>query len=232
MREKTTRIELSLCFLHSALILLTVFCVLARLVSTSYTDPRTLALAYAYVGGSIAYALLVAYYKSKLQFYRLLLIESAALVLFAILAGVLIGNNVVPVAFETAIGGEISWTWILVLLLIVFLRRQTKEAPFQLRAFLPKLASVYSIGLLVLVDIIIWRRIEVFFLASSPDSVSGPAVVNMTLQYGMVIAMIPGAILEAWYPGLADSYIKDSSQVFEESLRTKLLKYSVAYLRV
>jgi O-antigen/teichoic acid export membrane protein len=229
MREKVTRVELLFSYLHS-IALLSILYVIARLASVTLAESAIVRLLYAYVGFSIAYTLLVAFWKSRLQFFRLLFVEFTVAVLFGALVALVVWRKIIPVTFETAVGGEVVWTSLLVLVLFLLLARERKDEPFEPRTFFRKLASVYSIGALVLVDIVIWRRIEIFFLALSPDAISGPAVVNMTLQYALVMTMIPGAILEAWYPRLADSFVKDSNHRFAESLRPKLAKYSAVYL--
>jgi O-antigen/teichoic acid export membrane protein len=65
------------------------------------------------------------------------------------------------------------------------------------------LRSVYSVGVLVLLDVLIWRRLELYFLQASPDGLKGVAVFGLASQVATLALLVPGAMLEAWSPGLA-----------------------------
>jgi len=65
------------------------------------------------------------------------------------------------------------------------------------------LPSVYSVGGLVLLDLLIWRRLEVYFLQVSPDGLRGVAVFGLASQISALLLLLPWAILEAWSPALA-----------------------------
>jgi len=66
-----------------------------------------------------------------------------------------------------------------------------------------ELRSVYSVGMLVLLDVLIWRRLELYFLQASPDGLKGVAVFGLASQVATLALLVPGAMVEAWSPGLA-----------------------------
>lgn len=63
--------------------------------------------------------------------------------------------------------------------------------------------GVYSVGALVLIDVMFFRRLEVYFLERSPDGLAGVAVLGLALQIAAVALLVPTALLEAWQPRLA-----------------------------
>jgi Na+-driven multidrug efflux pump len=64
-------------------------------------------------------------------------------------------------------------------------------------------ASIYSVGLLALLDVVIFRRLEVYFLERSPDGLAGVAVLGLAFQIATVALLVPTAMLEAWQPRFA-----------------------------
>jgi len=64
-------------------------------------------------------------------------------------------------------------------------------------------ASIYSVGMLALLDVVVFRRLEVYFLERSPDGLAGVAVLGLSLQIATVALLVPTALLEAWQPRFA-----------------------------
>lgn len=65
------------------------------------------------------------------------------------------------------------------------------------------LADIYSVGALVLLDVVLFRRLEVYFLERSPDGLVGVAVLGLSLQIVSIALLVPTALLETWQPRLA-----------------------------
>jgi len=59
------------------------------------------------------------------------------------------------------------------------------------------------VGMLALLDVVVFRRLEVYFLERSPDGLAGVAVLGLSLQIATVALLIPTAMLEAWQPRFA-----------------------------
>jgi hypothetical protein len=64
-------------------------------------------------------------------------------------------------------------------------------------------ANVYTVGTLTLLDVVLFRRLEVYFLERSPDGLAGVAVLGLSLQIATVALLVPTALLEAWQPRFA-----------------------------
>jgi O-antigen/teichoic acid export membrane protein len=64
-------------------------------------------------------------------------------------------------------------------------------------------ANIYTVGALVLLDVVLFRRVEVYFLERSPDGLTGVAVLGLSLQIAAVALLVPTALLEAWQPRFA-----------------------------
>lgn len=79
------------------------------------------------------------------------------------------------------------------------------------------LPSVYSVGALVLLDVLIWRRTEMYFLQASPDGVQGVAVFGLATQLAGIFLLVPAAIIDAWFPQIAGMFREparpDSSEI-------------------
>ena len=104
-------------------------------------------------------------------------------------------------------------------------RSEAQPAPAPMR-WKQVLIPVYGIGGLVLIDIIIWRRIEIFFLQASPSGTEGVAVFGLAIQLAMTALLLPAAVLEAWYPDFAAAWGRAD---FEELLRRRLRHYRLLY---
>jgi O-antigen/teichoic acid export membrane protein len=57
--------------------------------------------------------------------------------------------------------------------------------------------------MLALLDVVLFRRLEVYFLERSPDGLAGVAVLGLALQIATVALLVPTALLEAWQPRFA-----------------------------
>jgi len=68
------------------------------------------------------------------------------------------------------------------------------------------LRSVYSVGGLVLLDLLIWRRLEIYFLQASPDGLRGVAVFGLASQLSSLLLLVPSAFAEAWSPAYAADF--------------------------
>ncbi len=64
-------------------------------------------------------------------------------------------------------------------------------------------ANLYTVGTLALLDVVLFRRLEVYFLERSPDGLAGVAVLGLSLQIATVALLVPTALLEAWQPRFA-----------------------------
>lgn len=98
-------------------------------------------------------------------------------------------------------------------------RDQTAEAPAA--PFPALLGNVYSVGGLVLLDVVLFRRLEVYFLERSPDGLAGVAVLGLALQIASVALLVPTTLLEAWQPKLALIRRTGSDRAFEREVRRR-----------
>jgi hypothetical protein len=80
-------------------------------------------------------------------------------------------------------------------------------------------ASIYTVGTLGLLDVVVFRRLEVYFLEHSPDGLAGVAVLGLALQIATVVLLIPTALLEAWQPRFAIAASEDSQALEREVAR-------------
>jgi hypothetical protein len=77
------------------------------------------------------------------------------------------------------------------------------------------LADIYSVGALVLLDVVLFRRLEVYFLERSPDGLVGVAVLGLSLQIVSIALLVPTALLETWQPRLALAQSSGGDAAFE-----------------
>jgi O-antigen/teichoic acid export membrane protein len=102
-------------------------------------------------------------------------------------------------------------------------RGQMAESP---AAPLPTLfADVYSVGGLVLLDVVLFRRLEVYFLERSPDGLAGVAVLGLALQIAAVAMLVPTALLEAWQPKLAVLRRSGGQAAFAQEVRRRVRQF-------
>ena len=114
------------------------------------------------------------------------------------------------------------------LVLVVALRRKSHEEttaapPVALPAFL---SDVYSVGILVLFDVVLFRRLEVYFLERSPDGLAGVAVLGLALQIAAVAMLVPTALLEAWQPKVALLRRDGGQSAFEADVRRRARQFA------
>jgi hypothetical protein len=109
--------------------------------------------------------------------------------------------------------------------------RRQRLAPSELRfgGLRPHLPSVYWIGLIVVFDLFIWSRIEVYFLEHSPDGLLGVAVFGLAVQLSTLPLVPIMGILEAWYPTFASSF-DQGEQAFASILQRRRRAYRTVYL--
>ncbi len=115
-----------------------------------------------------------------------------------------------------ATAGVVAGLWLLKV------RSETREYIFQREnsaySYYRILREIYGIGLLVLMDAILWRRIELFFL----ESTHGPTaagVFALGSQLGEIACLPMAAILEVWYPGLSETWARRKGEWEREWMR-------------
>jgi O-antigen/teichoic acid export membrane protein len=178
----------------------------------------------------IIYQCETAFIKSKRLFKIILFTEAAAYLVFLIFLWLAKYQLKIVFNYRMIFLSEIFWSATLIIILTsVILKGKNTIQPFHIKSFLQKLRGVYSIGLLVIIDIIIWRRVEILFLAHSPDAAFGPAIINITLQVAAIIVMVPAAVLEAWYPEISQVYLERNPEKLLSMLKAKNKKYFIFY---
>lgn len=70
------------------------------------------------------------------------------------------------------------------------------------------LGAVYSVGALASLDILLWSRIEMYFLGASPDGLQGVAVFGLSIKLANILMLAPAATIEAWYPQIASAWCR------------------------
>jgi O-antigen/teichoic acid export membrane protein len=115
--------------------------------------------------------------------------------------------------------------------LVILTVGASRLADDERRLSLPELVlrPTYSIGFLVLLDVLLLRRIEVYFLASSPDGLRAIAVFALAAQMANLLMIVPSAILEAWFPQIAAAS-RESAQSVLEFWRQRRIRYSALYV--
>jgi len=98
----------------------------------------------------------------------------------------------------------------------------------EVREYLP---SVYSVGVVVLFDVVIFRRLEVYFLQESPAGLQGVAVFGLSAQIFNMVLLVPSAMIEAWGPTFARSFRSGPSE-FAQTVQQKLGKYRKLYVLI
>ena len=112
------------------------------------------------------------------------------------------------------------------MVLVLSLRRRRDGSEASSPPRLPTLfGDVYSVGGLVLLDVVLFRRLEVYFLERSPDGLAGVAVLGLALQIASVALLVPTALLEAWQPKLAVIRRSGGAHAFEEDVRRRVRQF-------
>jgi O-antigen/teichoic acid export membrane protein len=78
--------------------------------------------------------------------------------------------------------------------------------------------EIYEIGFFVLIDAILWRRIELFFLERILG-LTAAGVFAFGLQLGDIAWLPIGAILEVWYSKMSETYSRRRDEWKNEWLR-------------
>jgi O-antigen/teichoic acid export membrane protein len=153
---------------------------------------------------TIAAALLGAGAKARFAFRTSFVGEAAGAGVLAIAATLAITSARAGEALSNPTRAVLVEATALAVTMLVLLRAhrppaRDAEAPAR-RAVL---ANVYSVGTLVMLDVVVFRRLEVYFLERSPDGLAGVAVLGLSLQIATVALLVPTALLEAWQPRFA-----------------------------
>jgi O-antigen/teichoic acid export membrane protein len=113
------------------------------------------------------------------------------------------------------------------LVTFVLVKRARLSRPeLTLRGTTVLLRSVYSVGFLVLLDLVIWRRVEVYFLEHSPSGLTGVAVFGLAIQLANMLLLVPTSLVETWQPQFA-MYYRDSRSVFVRYYTNRRYTYLV-----
>jgi hypothetical protein len=94
------------------------------------------------------------------------------------------------------------------------------------------LGDIYSVGALVLLDVVLFRRLEVYFLERSPDGLAGVAVLGLSLQIVSVALLVPTALLETWQPRLALAQSTGGDTAFEGEVARRGRRFAPLMLGV
>ena len=229
MREKLTRKELIIYISHS--VLLTIISLKIESLIGIQFPTEVYLIGSVYLIFAIIYQCETAFIKSRRLFKNVLYAEISSFLTFFIFFFIIKDKLNILFDYKIVFISEIFWYLVLIMILTtLILVRKEINIKFNLQQFFQKFKGIYSIGFLVVIDIIIWRRLEIFFLASSPDASFGPAIINLTLLVAGVIVMIPGSILEAWYPEISQVYLETSKDELLILLKRKIKKFFIFYL--
>ena len=230
LREPHRELPMLGLFLHSLAIAAAVLVVLALTIARY--DFAFQALVAAGAVATILYLQFAMRAKSRFQFGRVLRSEVLASAVFC--AGIL-GIALVAwtgsrdaIDYRAMAAVEVLATAAIVVSLI--LGRNGRLTPAErsvsdTRRYLP---SVYSVGILILFEVIIWRRLEVYFLQESPDGLQGVAVYGLATQLANIFLLFPMAMIEAWWPSFAKSFGASSRDYFD-TISRKFPKYNLIY---
>lgn len=178
----------------------------------------------------VAYKLAGARARSALAFRATLASEAAVATTFLI-AGITMealrrGCGARCPSGNTAVIAEALAFGMGALVLVVAPSLRPSREELSIRGVRPWLPWVYSIGLLSLLDVVLLRRIEVYFLELSPDGLPGVAAFSLAAQFGSMIQLLPVAMIETWQPQLARLWESDRegfAQAFHRIQRIHLL---------
>jgi O-antigen/teichoic acid export membrane protein len=232
LREPNRELPMLGLFLHSLAIAVAVLLALALTIAKY--DWLFQALVAASAISMILYLQFTMRAKSRFQFGRVLRAEATGSVVF--LAGI-IGISIATVSLGkhwldySAMGVvEILATTAIVVSLVTGAGRLTpiERGVRDTRRYLP---GVYSVGVVVLFDVIIWRRLEVYFLQQSPAGLQGVAVFGLATQLANLYLLVPGAMIEAWGPSFARSYGVGPAEFFQ-TFGQKMSNYRKLYVLV
>jgi O-antigen/teichoic acid export membrane protein len=226
LRQPGRKLPIAGLFLHSLLVALIVL-FLFRLragIEDRWYGPLVTAMTVTL----ICYGILVARAKASNGFAGVFHAESVgAIALVLALGGLMLvqlGHESRDLSYVTVASLEIGATLVVVVVLMVARTTRITREEVALAGTAAALPSVYSVGLLVLLDLLIFRRIEMYFLEASPDGLHGVAVFGLGVQFANLFLLFPGAMVEAWMPGLAVQFTRGWSE-FEERLHANRQAY-------
>src|SRR5260370_18669460 len=177
---------------------------------------------------TVAYKGFGARARARLGFDASLLAElsvTAVLALSAVafyLAGRHCTNACVSGALPVAI--EALALFVAAVVIITTKATRLRRSELSLRNTSKFLPFVYSVGVLITLDVVLLRRVEVFFLQRSPDGAEGVAVFTLALQFATLLQLIPLAVLDTWQPQLAILW-HDNREEFFTVFRQIQLRY-------
>lgn len=217
--------------LHSSALALAVLAVVTAVAPPG--DGTVIGVAAIAICGTAVYTLLAARAKARFAFGTSLRAEiCAALVLLAGVAVLFVrGRTCGADCTSPAFPVLVEAIAVIGAALIFLTARSTRleRSDCSTRGTRPLLASVYSVGFLAVLDMIIWRRLDVYFLERSPDGLTGVAVFGLALQFATLLLLVPTAMLETWQPRLAILYRTDRA-AFHETVRSKRRLFSLGLL--
>ena len=213
--------------LHSGVLAAAVIALAALVIPTLRIAHGTTILA-VLAFATIAATLLGARAKAAFAFVTSCVAEgagAAVLVLAAVVASISTAGR----AWITPATAILIESAALVATAIVLLRRRpTHDTPSD-SATTPSpralFANIYAVGALTLLDVVLFRRLEVYFLERSPDGLTGVAVLGLSLQIATVALLIPTALLEAWQPRFA-VVAASGHAAFERELAERRAKFA------
>ena len=153
---------------------------------------------------TVAATLLGAGAKARFAFRTSFLGEAAGAVVLMIAATAAIISTTAREALANPSRPVLIEASALAITMLVFLRgRRPSPADATTPPSRAVFANVYTVGTLALMDVVLFRRLEVYFLERSPDGLTGVAVLGLSLQIATVALLVPTALLEAWQPRFA-----------------------------
>jgi O-antigen/teichoic acid export membrane protein len=230
LREPTRELPMAGLFLHSLSLAAAVLFILSFSVA-DYHWPFQVLVA----GGAVAmilYLQLSMRAKSRFQFARVLRSEALGSVVFC--SAILLISIAASrwgrgwIDYRIVGGVEILATGAILVSLLSGKEGRLSKFERGVRETRQHLASVYSVGVVVLFDVIIFRRLEVYFLEKSPSGLEGVAVFGLSAQIFTMFLLVPGAMIEAWGPSFARSHFTGRSE-FLKTVRGKLVNYRKLY---
>ncbi|HET9233931.1 MAG TPA: hypothetical protein VFP10_07320 [Candidatus Eisenbacteria bacterium] len=181
----------------------------------------------------ILYLVLIARTKSRLQFGHVLRSEAmgSAVFVLAILSISVILRTKGPgsAQFPVMAGVEILAAGMVVVSLLSGTVGRLSPRERSIEGTRRDLSSVYSVGVVVLFDVILFQRLEVFFLERSPDGMEGVAAFGLAAQLMNVFLLVPFAVGETWAPRFARSFGTGPAE-FLQTVKQKLHVYRRLYV--
>jgi O-antigen/teichoic acid export membrane protein len=213
MRESRQKLPLLGLFLQSLLIMIISIAIFIIFPNSLSIKPF-LTLIIIAITISNSYIILTAWTKSNLHFGAILLGEVVnTIFILSSLAILLIlkEKKSYEIFFTTFLIIEIIGN-LIVCIAIVITQYKSLFKIIHTTGSIHFLPQIFSVGLLVLLDIVLYRKVEVYFLARSPSGIEGVAVFNVALIIANASLVLPGSVIEAWYPEFAHLYTENMQQ--------------------